>query len=146
MVVWLPFELKERVKDAIPKELFNSIATEKEVSTSEELRKFLEERHHPIVERWKKAETVAVEQPPKAIPQIEEIKPQPSPIEAPPSETAQEIYQAKKVQGPGGIKVTVEVPYQQQGQGYSVEVNMEGVRVMVKKAVLRQLKEEERTR
>lgn len=121
IVVWLPVELKERVKDAIPKELFELIATEKDVSTPDELRKFLEERHHPIVERWKKV--VAVEQPPQAIPQGEEAGPQPTPLEAAP-----EIYQASAFQTLGGIKVS-----------------MEGVKVVVKKAVLRKL-EEERTR
>ena len=52
-VVWLPSELKERVKDFIPKDLVDKIATDKDVSNVEELKKFLEERGHPVVERWK---------------------------------------------------------------------------------------------
>ena len=52
-VVWLPSELKERVKDFIPKDLVDKIATDKEVSNVEELKKFLEEKGHPVVERWK---------------------------------------------------------------------------------------------
>ena len=52
-VVWLPSEIKERVKDAIPKDLVDKIATEKDATTIEELKKFLEERGHPIVKRWK---------------------------------------------------------------------------------------------
>jgi len=52
-VVWLPSELKERVKDFIPKDLVDKIATDKDVSNVEELKKFLEEKGHPVVERWK---------------------------------------------------------------------------------------------
>ncbi len=52
-VVWAPSEVIERVKDFIPQELIGKIATEKDVSNLEELKKFLMERGHPIVERWK---------------------------------------------------------------------------------------------
>ena len=58
-VVWVPSEVKERVKDFIPKELVDKIATEKDATTIEELKKFLEEKGHPVVERWKKAPAVA---------------------------------------------------------------------------------------
>jgi acetyl-CoA decarbonylase/synthase complex subunit beta len=51
-VVWVPAEVKERVKDAIPEELFDKIATEKDVSSVEELKTFLKEKQHPVVERW----------------------------------------------------------------------------------------------
>ena len=50
-VVWLPKELKERVKDAIPPELYDKIATEEDVKTTDELIKFLKERGHPCAER-----------------------------------------------------------------------------------------------
>ena len=62
-VVWLPSELKERVKDFIPAELVDKIATEKEVSNVEELREFLKEKGHPVVERWKEVEVVEEEKP-----------------------------------------------------------------------------------
>jgi len=52
-IVWLPSELKERVKDAIPPDLIDKIATEKDVGSIDELKKFLEEKGHPVVERWK---------------------------------------------------------------------------------------------
>ncbi|MEM2876111.1 MAG: CO dehydrogenase/CO-methylating acetyl-CoA synthase complex subunit beta, partial [Candidatus Bathyarchaeia archaeon] len=60
-VVWVPKEVKDRVKDFIPKEVVDKIATEEEAKTVDELRVFLEERGHPVVERWKK-EVVAVEE------------------------------------------------------------------------------------
>jgi len=52
-VVWMPVSVKERVKEYIPKELENKIATESEAETVEELRIFLKAQNHPVVERWK---------------------------------------------------------------------------------------------
>lgn len=52
-VVWLPAAVKERVKDAIPPELYSKIPTENELKTTDELKKFLEAHDHPVVARWK---------------------------------------------------------------------------------------------
>ena len=52
-IVWLPADVKERVKDFIPKDVVDKIATENEAKTIDELKTFLEEMGHPIVERWK---------------------------------------------------------------------------------------------
>jgi len=60
-VVWLPKEIKERVKDFIPAELVDRVATEGEAKTTDELKAFLKEHNHPVVERWKEI-VVAVEE------------------------------------------------------------------------------------
>ena len=60
-VVWMPKEVKERVKDFIPTELADKVATEEEAKTVDELRTFLKERNHPVVEQWEE-EVVAVEE------------------------------------------------------------------------------------
>jgi len=60
-VVWLPKEVKERVKDFIPAELVDRVATEEEAKTIDELKTFLKEHNHPVVERWKEV-VVAVEE------------------------------------------------------------------------------------
>jgi acetyl-CoA decarbonylase/synthase complex subunit beta len=52
-IVWMPMTIKERVKDFIPKELGDKIATENEAKTVPDLKMFLESRGHPVVERWK---------------------------------------------------------------------------------------------
>ena len=52
-IVWMPESAKERVKDFIPKEVVDKIATEKDASTIAELKAFLKEKGHPVVERWK---------------------------------------------------------------------------------------------
>ena len=55
-VVWVPSEIKERVKEFIPTELVDKIATEKDVTNINELINFLKERGHPVVEAWKEEE------------------------------------------------------------------------------------------
>lgn len=55
-VVWLPANVKERVKNAIPQELLDKIATENDVKSIEDLKTFLKTRNHPVVSRWKVTE------------------------------------------------------------------------------------------
>jgi acetyl-CoA decarbonylase/synthase complex subunit beta len=52
-VVWMPASVKERVKDFIPKDVVDKIATENEAKSIDELKAFLEKMGHPVVERWK---------------------------------------------------------------------------------------------
>jgi len=54
-IVWMPAVLKERVKDFIPKEVVDNISTENDVKTVEELKRFLETKGHPVVQRWEAA-------------------------------------------------------------------------------------------
>jgi len=72
-IVWMPESAKERVKDFIPKEVVDKIATEKDVSNIAELKAFLKEKGHPVVERWK---AEVVEAP------VEEAVPAEAPAEA----------------------------------------------------------------
>ncbi|MGC8961699.1 MAG: CO dehydrogenase/CO-methylating acetyl-CoA synthase complex subunit beta, partial [Candidatus Bathyarchaeia archaeon] len=53
-IVWMTGELKEKVRESIPRSLYDKIATERDASTLEGLRKFLEEAGHPVVQRWNK--------------------------------------------------------------------------------------------
>jgi len=59
-IVWMPVSVKERVKDFIPKELNDKIATEAEAKTIEELKAFLKQQAHPVVEKWKEVPVEAV--------------------------------------------------------------------------------------
>jgi len=54
-VVWMPKEVKEKVKDFIPIELADKVATEEEAKTIDALRAFLKEHNHPVVAGWKEA-------------------------------------------------------------------------------------------
>jgi acetyl-CoA decarbonylase/synthase complex subunit beta len=55
-VVWMPADIKERVKDAIPTEIVDKIATENDVKTLTDLKQFLIKKEHPVVKRWKDSE------------------------------------------------------------------------------------------
>ena len=50
-VVWMPQETKERLKEFIPAEIYPKIATELDAATIEDLKKFLDEKHHPFLLR-----------------------------------------------------------------------------------------------
>jgi acetyl-CoA decarbonylase/synthase complex subunit beta len=58
-VVWLPKEVKERVKDFVPKDVVDKIATEEDAQNVDALKAFLKEKDHPVVARWV-AEAAAV--------------------------------------------------------------------------------------
>ena len=58
-VVWMPAETKDRLKDFIPASVYPAIATEKDVRTVPELKKFLESGNHPVIIRWKSAGAAA---------------------------------------------------------------------------------------
>jgi acetyl-CoA decarbonylase/synthase complex subunit beta len=51
-VVWLPKEVKERVKDFVPQEIVDKIATEENAQNIDALKSFLKEKNHPVVARW----------------------------------------------------------------------------------------------
>jgi len=59
-VVWMPTSIMERIRDFIPKELRGKIATENEAKNVDDLKKFLEQQTHPVVERWKAKPVEAV--------------------------------------------------------------------------------------
>jgi acetyl-CoA decarbonylase/synthase complex subunit beta len=60
-IVWMPKEVRERVKNFIPAELVNKIATEENAKTVDDLKTFLKEQNHPVVTNWKE-EAPAVEE------------------------------------------------------------------------------------
>jgi len=60
-IVWVPKEVKERVKDFIPPELVDKIATEEDAKTVDKLKAFLKAKNHPVVARWAAQEAPAAE-------------------------------------------------------------------------------------
>jgi len=58
-VVWMPKNLKEKIKADIPPELLEKVPTEDEVGDLKNLREFLEKKQHPVMERWIKEEAVS---------------------------------------------------------------------------------------
>ncbi|MCX9013706.1 MAG: CO dehydrogenase/CO-methylating acetyl-CoA synthase complex subunit beta [Candidatus Methanoperedens sp.] len=58
-VVWLPKNLKDKVRADIPAGIVDKIPTEEDVKDLDSLKSFLTKSKHPIVERWKKEEVKA---------------------------------------------------------------------------------------
>jgi acetyl-CoA decarbonylase/synthase complex subunit beta len=61
-IVWMPQSVKDRVKEFIPEEAVDKIATENEAKTVEELKTFLQQKNHPVLKRWKEEEPEAIEE------------------------------------------------------------------------------------
>ena len=51
--VWMPEDIMERIKEFMPPEIIPKIATEKTVSSLDELKIWLRDKKHPIVDTWK---------------------------------------------------------------------------------------------
>jgi len=81
-VVWMPSVLKERVKDAIPPDLTDKIATEESAKNLTELRAFLAQKSHPVVQRWAEKKAVEEAQPAPEESSVEAAVSQPSEGEA----------------------------------------------------------------
>ncbi|OYT52117.1 CO dehydrogenase/CO-methylating acetyl-CoA synthase complex subunit beta, partial [Candidatus Bathyarchaeota archaeon ex4484_135] len=94
-VVWAPKEVLERVWDFIPEDVRDKIATEEDVSNMEELKKFLMEKGHPIVERWKEKGLL-------------EEKPEEKPAEAAEAIKAAPAALPAGLPVMGGLKMTLE--------------------------------------
>jgi acetyl-CoA decarbonylase/synthase, CODH/ACS complex subunit beta len=58
-VVWIPKEVKERVKEFIPKDVVDKVATEENATNVDALKAFLKEKNHPVVARWAVEEKAA---------------------------------------------------------------------------------------
>lgn len=51
-VVWLPANIKENVKDAIPPEIYDKIATDQDVQDIAQLKDWLKNKNHPVMKLW----------------------------------------------------------------------------------------------
>jgi len=60
-IVWLPKEVKDRVKDFIPADVVDKIATEENAQNIDALKAFLKEKNHPVVARWTAEAAVVAE-------------------------------------------------------------------------------------
>jgi acetyl-CoA decarbonylase/synthase complex subunit beta len=70
-VVWMPKEVKDRVKEFIPKDVVDKIATEETAQNIDTLKEFLKKQNHPVVAKW-----------------AQEAAPAPAEAEAAPAEVA----------------------------------------------------------
>lgn len=61
-IIWLPKEIKDSLTEFIPEDVIEKIPTEEDAGSIKEIRKFLRETEHPIMERLKQAKE-SVEEP-----------------------------------------------------------------------------------
>jgi acetyl-CoA decarbonylase/synthase complex subunit beta len=54
-IVWMPQEIKQRLREFIPEKGYDTIATEEDAETIDALHEFLVSHDHPVVHRWNSA-------------------------------------------------------------------------------------------
>jgi acetyl-CoA decarbonylase/synthase complex subunit beta len=74
-VVWMPEDIRERIKEYMPEDILPKIATENDVSSLDELKTWLRDKDHPITERW--TEEPETEEPKEAKAPIQQQMAQP---------------------------------------------------------------------
>ena len=60
-IVWIPKEVKEKVKDFIPADVVDKVATEEDAKNIDELKAFLKAKNHPVVAKWEAEAAPAAE-------------------------------------------------------------------------------------
>jgi acetyl-CoA decarbonylase/synthase, CODH/ACS complex subunit beta len=60
-VIWLPKAIKDSLIDFIPEDLAEKIPTEEDANSIKDIRKFLREKNHPVMERLKESKANAAE-------------------------------------------------------------------------------------
>ncbi len=61
-IVWMPAKVKERVKNGIPAEMINKVATENEAADLDALTKFMKDKGHPLAAQLAAAEAPKAEE------------------------------------------------------------------------------------
>jgi acetyl-CoA decarbonylase/synthase complex subunit beta len=115
-VVWMPKNLKDKVKADMPPELVDKIPTDEDVSDLKTLRDYLEKKQHPIIQRWAKEEAA---------------------VEAAPSESAPALAPAWSV--PSGMTMPAGMPMipMQFGGGEGVKLVFKNARITIDRVVLK---------
>lgn len=55
-IVWMPVAIRKRVEEFMPEEVRDKIPTEEDAMTISDLKAYLKEKNHPVVERWTELE------------------------------------------------------------------------------------------
>jgi len=66
-IIWLPKAIKDSLLDFVPEDLAEKIPTEEDANSKKDIRKFLRENNHPIMERLKAAKEATVESETEAV-------------------------------------------------------------------------------
>ncbi len=120
--VWMPEDIIERIKDYMPPEIIPKIATEKNVSSLDDLKTWLREKNHPIVNTWKPEE----EKKPKPVAQ-QQVMQQQMPMAG---------FTVPSLELPASMVPMVGLP-----QGVNVKIILKNVKIKAEKVIIRAEKE-----
>ena len=142
--VWLPSKVKERIIDFIPKEIRDKIATEAEVTEIGELRVFLEEKNHPVMQRWEEEESEDDEE-------AEEEYVQAQPAGYPTQMPYQMPQQPYMPQGapPGSqsfVLPGIVIPAPSTGSGPGFKIIFKNVKIHAESVTIKKIKPKKRTK
>jgi acetyl-CoA decarbonylase/synthase complex subunit beta len=121
-VVWMPEDIIERIKDYMPPEIIPKIATEKTVSSMDELKTWLRDKKHPIVDTWKPEE----EKEPKPVAQQQVMQQQMS----------MAGFTVPSMELPASMVPMAGLP-----QGVNLKVILKNVKIRAEKVIIRAEKE-----
>ncbi|MHA1112000.1 MAG: CO dehydrogenase/CO-methylating acetyl-CoA synthase complex subunit beta [Promethearchaeota archaeon] len=142
--VWLPSKVKERIIDFIPKEIRDKIATEAEVTEIGELRGFLMEKNHPVMQRWEEEESEDDEE-------AEEEYVQAQPAGYPAQMPYQMPQQPYMPQGapPGSqsfVLPGIVIPAPSTGSGPGFKIIFKNVKIHAESVTIKKIKPKKRTK
>lgn len=138
-IVWMPLSLKEKVLNVIPGGIRDKIATEKEATNIDELKKFLLDKQHPVMKKIVKVEEKKIEE------KIEKrVVEQVSPTQSTLQQTVQQIStpvsmqttQTVTIPVPGGITITVAIP-SPATESKKIAMQLKGVKIRIEKVVIK---------
>jgi acetyl-CoA decarbonylase/synthase complex subunit beta len=125
-VVWMPADILERIREYMPPEIIPKIATENDVSSLDELKTWLREKQHPIVNTWKEEEAP-----------IEPSVPQPTPVlQAQTMAAPQTGFTFPTLELPPGSVPTAGLP-----PGMKITVTLKNAKINAEKVIIRVSKE-----
>ena len=121
-VVWMPEDIIERIKDYMPPEIIPKIASEKTVSSLDELKTWLRDKKHPIVDTWKPEE----EKKPKPVAQQQAMQQQ-MPMAG---------FTVPSMELPASMVPMAGLP-----QGVNLKIILKNVKIKAEKVIIRAEKE-----
>jgi acetyl-CoA decarbonylase/synthase complex subunit beta len=119
-VVWMPRNLKEKIKADIPPELSDRVPTEDDVNDLKTLREFLEKKQHPVMQRWIKEEVSA-----EAVSEEAGIMPASAP--------GWSVPMSNMTMPPGMLAM----PQMQFGGGEGVKITLKNAKITIDRIVLK---------
>ncbi len=118
-VVWMPKNLKEKIKADIPSELVDKVPTEDDVSDLKSLRDYLEKKQHPVTQRWAKEEAAAAAAAPEEAGGMAAVAP---------------AWSAPAMMMPAGMPA---IPQMQFGGGEGVKITLKNAKITIDRIILK---------